>query len=126
MTVAEMREKAHIVIGLAFWALFAALWAKLFADHKAGLVAFRDTAIQLAAFVGVVVAVTTWWIRHNVGIYRRKGPRRGRPSRPPRTDEDRLGRAVRWDLPGGAIAARDHDHLIVELDGDVKTYRRAG
>jgi hypothetical protein len=121
-----MRQKAHMVIGLAFWALFATLWAKLFADHKAGLAAFRDTGIQLAAVVGVVVAVTTWWIRHNVGIYRRKGPRRGRPSQPPRTDEDRLGRAVRWDLPGGAIAARAHDHLIVELDGDVKTYRRAG
>src|SRR3954464_4620588 len=126
MTVGTMRQKAHIVIGLAFWALFAALWVKLFADHKAGLAAFRDTGIQLAAVVAVVVAVTTWWIRHNVGIYRRKGPRRGRPSRPPRTDEDRLRRPVPRALPGRAIAAGEHAHLIVELDGDVKTYRRAG
>jgi hypothetical protein len=121
-----MRQKVHIGIGLAFWALFIALWVKLFADHKAGVAAFRDTGIQLAAVVGVVVAASTWWIRHNVGIYRRKGPRRGRPSLPPRTDEDRLGRAVRWDLPGGAIAAREHAHLIVALHGDDKTYRRAG
>jgi hypothetical protein len=126
MTLGGMRQKAHIVIGLAFWALFGALWVKLFADHKAGLAAFRDTGIQLAAVVGAVLAGTTWWIRHNVGIYRRKGPRQGRPSQPPRTDEDRLGRPVRWDLSGGAIAALDHEHLVVELDGDVKTYRPAG
>jgi len=120
-----MRQKMHILVGVAFWLLFGALWVKLFAAHKAGWPAFRDTGVQLAAVVGVVAAVTTWWIRHNVGIYRRKGPRRGRPSVPPRTDEDRLGRALRWELTGGVIAAREHDHLVVELDGDVKTYRPA-
>jgi hypothetical protein len=120
-----MRQKMHIVIGLAFWLLFAALWVKLFAEHKAAGASFRDTGVELAAVVGAVLAVTTWWIRHNVGIYRRKGPRKGRPSQPPRTDEDRLGRPVRWALPGGAIAARACDHLVVDLDGDVKTYRPA-
>ena len=32
--------------------------------------------------MGAVLAVTIWWIRHNVSIYRRKGPRRGRPDTP--------------------------------------------
>jgi hypothetical protein len=121
-----MRQKAHIAVGVGFWLLFAALWIKLIATHTVGLHAVRTTGLELAAVAGVVLAVTTWWIHHNIGIYRRKGPRKGRPSEPPRVDEDRLGRAIRWQLPGGAIAASRCEHLIVELDGDVKTYRPAG
>jgi hypothetical protein len=120
---ADMRQKTHIAIGVACWLLFGALWLRLFFEHKAAPTAFRDTGVQLAAAVGVVLAVTTWWIRHNIGIYRRKGPRTGRPHKAPRTDQDRLGRAVRWDLGGGPIAARERTHLIVELDDGVKAYR---
>jgi hypothetical protein len=76
--------------------------------------------------MGAVLAVTIWWIRHNVAIYRRKGPRRGRPENPPRTDEDRLGRDVAWTMPGGAPAALAERHLVVEVVGDLKTYRREG
>ena len=118
-----MRQKIHIALGVACWLLFAALWVKLFAEDKAGAAALRDTGVQLAAVIGLVLALTTWWIRHNVAIYRRKGPRTGRPSQPPRTDEDRLGRPIRWDLAGGPIAARERTHLVVDLDGDVKSYR---
>jgi hypothetical protein len=118
-----MRQKAHIALGVASWLLFGALWVKLFVDDKAGPAGFRATGVQLAVVAGVVLAVTTWWIRHNVGIHRRKGPRTGRPTQPPRTDEDRLGRHLRWDLAGGPIAARDRAHLVVELHADVKTYR---
>ena len=121
-----MRQKAHIAVGVGFWLLFAALWIKLIAAHRVGLQALGTTGFELAVVAGVVLAVTTWWIRHNVAIYRRKGPRKGRPSQPPRVDEDRLGRAVRWELPGGAINASRCEHLVVELEGDVKTYRPAG
>ena len=39
----------------------------------------------------------------------------------PRTDEDRLGRPIRWRLDGGAIAALGAvPHLVVELDDDVQ------
>ena len=58
-------------------------------------------------------------------IYRRKGPRQGRAEIPPITDVDKLGRRIRWSMPGGVRTARAQRHLIVELDGDVKTYRRA-
>jgi hypothetical protein len=121
-----MREFVHRLIGAAFWLLLVALWVLLALEGKASGAAFRDTGVRLAVLMGVVLTVTIWWIRHNVAIYRRKGPRRGRAENPPRTHEDRLGRRVEWALPGEAPAARDERHLVVEIAGDLKTYRREG
>jgi hypothetical protein len=121
-----MRQLAHKAIGVFFWLLMGALWVLLWRDGRATWSAFEGTGVRLAILAGTVFAITTWWVRHNVGIYRRKGPRSGRPENLPRTDVDRLGRVTRWSLPGGHVAARDVPHLIVELDGDVKRYRRAG
>jgi hypothetical protein len=119
-----MRQVAHILVGIAFWVVLAALWALLVAEDKATAAAFRDTIFQVAVIVGIVLAVTTWWIRHNIAIYRRKGPRQGRATIAPRVDEDRLGRPVRWSMPGGVRTARAQRHLVIDLDGDQKTYRR--
>jgi hypothetical protein len=121
-----MRQLLHIVIGVAFWLLLAGLWVLLAVQGKASGAAFRDTGVWLAALMGAVLAVTIWWIRHNVAIYRRKGPRRGRPENPPRTHVDRLGRDVEWALPGGVPAALTERHLIVEIAGEHKTYRQEG
>jgi hypothetical protein len=121
-----MRQALHIAIGLAFWALLAVLWVLLALEGRASGAAFRDTGVQLAALMSAVLAITIWWVRHNVGIYRRKGPRQGRAALEPRTDEDRLGHPLRWALPDGPAAATNEQHLVVELDGVLKTYRRAG
>jgi hypothetical protein len=121
-----MRQLSHIVLAVASWAVLVGLWVMLALEHKATAAALRDTLFQLAVIVGVVLAITIWWIRHNVGIYRRKGPRRGRPADAPTTTEDRLGRRVRWAMPGGVRTARAHRHLVVELEDGVKTYRRQG
>jgi hypothetical protein len=120
-----MRQVAHIVVGALSWLLLAGLWALLILKGKATPAAFRDTLFQLAVLMGAVLAITMWWIRHNVGIHNRKGPRRGRADVLPAVDQDRLGRRVRWAMPGGARTARAQEHLIVELDDDVKVYRRA-
>jgi hypothetical protein len=119
-----MRQFAHSVLGATFWVVLLGCWLVLAVEHKATGVALRDTLFQLAVLMGVVLAITIWWIRHNVGIYRRKGPRRGRPAESPRTDEDRLGRRIRWAMPGGVRTARTQRHLVVELDGGAKVYRR--
>jgi len=119
-----MRQTAHILVGLAFWLVLAGLWTLLVVEDKATAAAFRDTIFQVAVILGVVLAVTTWWIRHNVAIYRRKGPRLGRAAIAPRVDEDRLGRRVRWSMPGGVRTARAQQHLVVDIDGDEKVYRR--
>jgi len=53
----------------------------------------------------------------------KKGPRGLRPPEPPRTDEDRLGRPLRWQLGGGHPEAIGAAHLVVALDGEAKVYR---
>lgn len=119
-----MRQFVHSLIGIAFWLLLIGLWVLLALEGRVSGAALADTGLRLAVLMGVVLAVTIWWIRHNVGIYRRKGPRRGRAENPPRTDEDRLGRAVTWAIPGDAPAAQAERHLVVEISGDLKTYRQ--
>jgi hypothetical protein len=118
-----MRQALHIAIGIAFWVLVVVLWILLALEGKASAAAFRATGVTLAALMGAVLVVTIWWIRHNVSIYRRKGARRGRPLNAPQTDEDRLGRQVAWAMPGGAPTALTQRHLVVDIDGGLKTYR---
>jgi hypothetical protein len=121
----EMRELRHKAIGLFFWFLMGLSWFVLARGHKAGIGTIADSATYVAIVVGAVLAVTLWWIRHNAGIYRRKGERKGRPTVAPRTDEDRLGRPLRWQLDGGAAAAVGATHLVIELDGAAKVYVEA-
>lgn len=120
-----MRQIWHTAIGLAFWALLALLWYVLVLERKAGSGNVSYSVTYVAAVSGAVLAVTFWWIRHNTRIYQRKGPRTRRAEIPPRTDEDRLGRPIRWQLKAGAEGAVDARHLIVDLDGAAKVYRRA-
>jgi hypothetical protein len=117
-----MRQLAHKAVGLFFWALMIVLWVMLVLEHKAGAANIAYSVSYIAVIFGAVLAVTLWWIRHNTSIYRRKGPRTGRPAIPPRIDEDRLGRPIRWQLDGGPEAAVDAGHLVVDVDGSAKVY----
>jgi hypothetical protein len=117
-----MRQLRHKAIGLFFWFLMGLSWVMLVREHKAGTENVTYSATYLAVVIGAVLAVTLWWIRHNTAIHRRKGPRTGRPTVAPRTDEDRLGRPLRWQLAGGVPAAREASHLVIDLDGAAKVY----
>lgn len=122
---ADMRQVLHKLIGAFFWLVLVGCWARLITEGKAGIPNITYSVEYLAAVAAAVLGVTLLWIRHNTSIYRRKGPRHGRPDVLPRTDEDRLGRPLRWQLDGGPIAALGVHHLVVELDDGVKVYRRA-
>ena len=117
-----MRQLLHKAVALLFWVLLITLWVALVREGKAGADNISYSVQYLAIVAGAVLAVTFWWIRHNLGIHRRKGPRSGRASLPPRTDEDRLGRPLRWQLEGGAAGAVGVAHLVVALDGEAKVY----
>jgi hypothetical protein len=121
-----MRQFLHKLIGIFFWVVIVALWLLLVVEDRAGSANIAYSVQYVGAIAGVVLALTLWWIRHNLSIYRRKGARVGRPELAPRTDADRLGRPLRWQLGGGAIGALHVSHLVVELDGDAKVYREAG
>jgi hypothetical protein len=120
-----MRQLLHAALGVAFWVLVGLLWAMLWTQDKASAAAVLDTAARIAVCVGLVLSLTLWWVSHNVGIYRRKGPRKGRPSAAPDVAGDRLGRQLVWALDGGHAAAPALRHLVIELDGELKTYRAA-
>jgi TRAP-type uncharacterized transport system fused permease subunit len=120
-----MRQLLHATLAIAFWVLLVLLWVMLWVQHKASGAAVVGTAARIAICVGLVLSLTLWWVGHNLGIYRRKGPRKGRPSARPDVTADRLGRQLLWALEGGAAEALAVGHLVVELDGDLKTYRAA-
>jgi hypothetical protein len=120
-----VRQALHIVIGIAFWAITAVLWYVLWIEHKATRASLLDSAARVAICLGIILGVTMWWVSHNVAINRRKGPRKGRRALAPNTYNDRLGRPLVWALDGGADGAPAAGHLVVELDGEVKSYRSA-
>lgn len=121
-----MRQLVHKAVGLLFWIVLVGFWIALVAEGKAGLANITYSVQYVAVIAGAVVGVTFWWIRHNVRIYEKKGPRGLRPPEPPRIDEDRLGRPLRWQLPDGHADAVAAAHLVVALDGEAKVYRAAG
>lgn len=119
-----MRQRMHQLVGLLFWLLMFGMWVMLAQGGRASGLHIVDSAQYIAGIGGAVLALTFWWIRHNVGIHRRKGPRQGRRVIAPRIDVDRLGRELRWSVPGGHPGAVTEPHLIVELnEHGAKTYR---
>jgi hypothetical protein len=125
MTRVIMRQASHKLVGVLFWLLLVAMWLRLADSGSVTATNIIDSIQYVAVMAGAVVALTLYWVRHNVAIHRRKGPRAGSPSRAPRTDADRLGRPLRWSLPGGHAAAVGAAHLVVDIEDDVKVYRRA-
>jgi heme A synthase len=119
------RRLLHVLVGVAFWLLFALLWADLVRDGAATTASLSRTLLLVGLIAALVLAITGAWVRHNVGIHRRRGPRPGTPLLAPRADVDRLWRSVVWDLPGGHLRAVETPHLVVDLDRQaaVKTYR---
>ena len=122
MTRVEMRQLLHMAIGLFFWILLLVMWGMLVTDDKVGVRNVADSIQYVGIVAAAVLAITLWWIRHNKRIYRRKGPRVGRPALAAPVDEDRLGRPVRWQVAGGAGGAAAMGHLVIELEGPAKVY----
>ena len=120
-----MRQSLHQLVGVAFWLLLVGMWAQLLRSDAVSASNIVDSAQYVAAIGGAVLAVTLYWVRHNVAIHRRKGPRAGRPELAPRVDADRLERPLRWSLTGGQAAAVAEPHLVIDVEDGIKVYRRA-
>lgn len=119
-----MRHRFHQLIGVLFWLLLVGMWFQLAGSHRINAENIVDSLQYVAAVAGAVLTLTLYWIRHNVGIHRRKGPRAASPVHAPRIDADRLGRPLRWSLPGGHAGAVAEQHLVVEIRDSTKLYRR--
>jgi hypothetical protein len=103
--------------GALAWLAFAVTWwFVLRRDPRAWL---PDLAVPVVTVV-VVTVLTLAWVKHNLRIYRRKGPRRGRPDPggPWRTDS--LGRRLQF-----ARSSKTASVVTVSVRGGVKRYEAA-
>ena len=124
--MSRLPSPAQTAVGAGFWLLFAFLWVDLVRDGKATPGTLGASAGLLLAVAAVVLLVTLAWVRHNVGIHRRRGARQARPAMEPRLDVDRLGRAVVWRVPGGRDRALTAPHVVVDATGFAKVYDEPG
>jgi hypothetical protein len=84
-----------LLLGAA-WILFAWSWVKVLGETSPAAMRASGVLVGLA-FVSVV-AITWWWIAHNLRIYRKKGPRKSVPSVRRDFSTDFLGRVLPDDL----------------------------
>lgn len=103
--------------GLAGWALFGAGWGRVVAEGVPAPSALRDGLLVTALFA-VIVAATLAWVRWNLALQARKGPRRlVTPARGLPT-VDHLGRRL---LASSGL--REAGEIIVCFDDSEKWYR---
>ena len=90
-----MRSTLGIRLGaLLGWPGLGWCWWLVIRDGDAP----TPTMVAAPAVLAVAtVVVTTWWIRHNLAIHRRKGPRRKVPVAAFPYLSDRRGRPLRLD-----------------------------
>lgn len=117
-----MREKMHILVGIAFWIAFAGMWSLLILQQKATPAGATSSLLELLIIATGVMVITLAWVSHNLRIYRRKGQRRGTPVYQPNVHKDTLGRNVRWDFPSGHEDAVKVGHIVVSMSKHEKRY----
>jgi len=112
----SVRQALHVLIAAATWLLFFYWWGIVLPQVR------RDEAVSAALLIALssiaTALLTAAWVRYNLGIYRRKGPRlQLTPATPPR-DADPLGRKIVRPDEGTLRASRV---VVVAVDGDMKT-----
>ena len=108
----------QIIVAIIGWAVFIYLWYLTLA-HK--VIGFRPY-LELAAIVltaVAVVAVTQWWVWHNLQIWRRKGPRKQVTVADYDFSQDWLGRSVDADWQ----SLKNNDLITVTAEDGAKIYR---
>jgi hypothetical protein len=104
----------HALAILAGWALFVGAWWLV-------LVQSFDTVALRQLLVGALIAAPTLsiaWVLHNVGIHRRKGPRRALAAVPLRYEVDFNGRRIEADWP----ALQRARTVVIERGDGVKRF----
>jgi len=109
----SMRDGLHALIVVCAWVLFFYWWycvlpATLLADAVSAILAILVVSL-------CTVILTLGWVQYNLGIYRRKGPRRKIPDVSERIVADALGRDL---VHGGWEALRASRLIAVSVDGE--------
>lgn len=108
-----LRDALHVLLTLCGWALFFYWWWCVLPATSLEEAAW---ALLYILVVCLLTAVTTvGWVRYNLGIYRRKGPRRKIPEAPETFGTDALGRNL---VHPGLEALRTARLVVVSVTGD--------
>jgi len=107
-----MRDGLHALIVLCTWALFFYWWYLVIPSTLLSDAAWAVFVILVVSLCTVVLTLA--WVRYNIGIYRRKGPRRKVTDVSERFAMDALGRDLVHDGWEGQRASR---LITVSIDG---------
>lgn len=116
-----VRGAFHGLIALLGWILFV-YWWHLVIPQVTGSEAFAALMFIATAFL-VTVVVTLLWVSYNIGIFRRKGPRKALPDVSEHRDADVLGRMIDRPADGSLLEARI---IVIAVDGDRKRIEPGG
>ena len=108
-----MRDGLHALIVVCTWVLFFYWWSLVLPVTLLSDAAWAILAILVVSLCTVVI--TLGWVRYNLGIYRRKGPRRKNPDAPEVFAKDALGREL---VHAGWEAQRSSRLISVSVDGE--------
>lgn len=111
------QKVGHVLGVILGWVLFIWFW------HLASGEPW-DSAPLMFLIIGAIIVsplVTLFWIFHNMGIYKRKGPRKGMADIQPYYDVDWSGREITADWATLANARV----VVIEIDEFGKNYRVA-
>lgn len=108
-----LTQRAFVALG---WAVF--LWAWVTVMHYTAVQTMIGTVILLVAGMAAVEVVDLMWIKHNLNIYKKKGPRKSVP---------KVGQQYRRDFLGRALIAEqcsllEDDLIVVDFDERRKTF----
>jgi len=105
----------HVLLVVLGWVLFFVLW-RFVAQRPWDS---RDLTMLIATAATVVPLITLLWIRHNVSIHRRLGPRRSTRAVEESYTHDFNRREVRADW----AMLRHASEVVIDIDGKNKIYR---
>lgn len=108
-----MRGGLHALLIVCTWVLFFYWWSLVLPATRLSDAAWAILAILVVSLCTVVL--TLGWVRYNLGIHRRKGPRRKNPDVPEVFAMDALGRDL---VHGGWEALRASRRITVAVDGE--------
>ena len=108
----------HALLAVLTWILFISWWNQVIPQ-----VTVEDASMAfLVIFLTFLICsvLTLLWVRHNVDIFRRKGPRKNLPSVSEEREADYLGR--RLDHPGYDFL-KDAPLVVVSREEDRKKFQ---
>lgn len=87
-----LRGTFHALVSILAWILFVYWWKQVTPQISPKDAVVSALTILLTAIV--ISVLTLLWVRHNIAIFRRKGPRKALPSVSEERDADHLGRTI--------------------------------